>query len=143
VRLVLDTNVIVAAMRSPTGASARLLRLARANRVELLGTLATALEYMSVCSRSEHTVVAGLSDVEGLMFGKAVAALMTPVVVNFRWRPQLPDPQDEHVLEAALNGRADALITFNLRDFERARLRFGLEVATPGAILRRLETTNG
>jgi|CXWL01.1.fsa_nt_gi predicted nucleic acid-binding protein len=142
-RLVLDTNVLVAAMRSPGGASAGLLRAARAKRVELFGTLALALEYMDVCGRVEQARAAGLSPEEGVAFGKAAAALLTPVVVNFRWRPQLPDPKDEHVFEAAVNGRVDCLVTFNLSDFQSAAPRFGLELALPGAILRRMEAARG
>ena len=59
--------------------------------------------------------------------------------MRFRWRPQLADPGDEMVLEAAVGGRADALVTHNVRDFATAARRFGLEVARPGELVRRIE----
>jgi hypothetical protein len=56
----------------------------------------------------------------------------------FQWRPQLRDPADEMVLEAAVNGHAQALVSFNLRDFGDAPARFGLALAAPGPFLRSL-----
>lgn len=63
-----------------------------------------------------------------------------PVQVFYRWRPQLRDPGDELVLEAAINGRAAAIVTFNERDLREARTRFDIEVLRPGEVLRRLES---
>ena len=58
--------------------------------------------------------------------------------VHTRWRPQLRDADDELVLEAAINGRADALVTYNVRDFREAALRFGLRIARPAGLLKEL-----
>jgi predicted nucleic acid-binding protein len=69
-----------------------------------------------------------------------LAALCEPVEIHFRWRPQLADAADEMVLEAAVNGRADALVTFNLRHLAEAAERFGLAVANPALIVRRLRS---
>jgi predicted nucleic acid-binding protein len=60
-----------------------------------------------------------------------------PVETHFLWRPQLRDPNDEMVLEAAVNGRADALVTFNLRDFGTAPARFGVEALLPREAIAR------
>ena len=65
----------------------------------------------------------------------ALAALIEPVEVRFLWRPQLRDAGDELVLEAAVNGRADALVTHNVRDFADAAPRFGLRVARPAELV--------
>src|SRR5277367_4217716 len=119
-RVVLDTDVIVAAMRSPTGASAAILNEARQGKVSLLANVSLALEYEAVCSEAEHLLAGGLNASEGAIFVDAVLALVEPVKTHFLWRPQLRDPGDERVLEAAVNGRADALVTFNLRDFGAA-----------------------
>jgi predicted nucleic acid-binding protein len=62
-----------------------------------------------------------------------------PVEVRFAWRPQLPDPDDEMVLDAAVNGRADALVTHNLADFASAASRFGLVLLTPSELLQRMK----
>lgn len=60
--------------------------------------------------------------------------------MSFQWRPQLADANDEMVLEAAVNGRADALITHNVRDFARGAERFGLRVLRPGDYLKELRS---
>ncbi|HAE48066.1 MAG: hypothetical protein CMO30_20695 [Tistrella sp.] len=69
----------------------------------------------------------------------AVAAIVEPVRLACLWRPTLRDPDDDMVLEAAVNGGANAIVTFNLRDFGQEASRFGIEVLLPGAALRRLE----
>ena len=61
----------------------------------------------------------------------------SPVQTRFLWRPQLSDPADEMVLESAINGYADALITFNRRDFGEAPGRFGIALLSPRQALRR------
>ena len=137
-RLVLDTDVVVAAMRSPAGASAAILRAARRGRTTLLVSVALALEYEAVCREAEHRLAAGLSDWEVEVFVTAVIALAEPVKTHFLWRPQLRDPNDEMVLEAAVNGRAELLVTFNLRDFGRVPSQFGVEALLPKEALGRI-----
>jgi putative PIN family toxin of toxin-antitoxin system len=131
VRVVLDTDVVVAAMRSPRGASAAILRAARRGRVTLLASVPLALEYEAVATRAEHRVAAGLTEREVMFFLTAVVALAEPVTTHFLWRPQLRDSADEMVLEAAANGGADALVTFNARHFGRVPAQFGVEVLLP------------
>lgn len=77
------------------------------------------------------------ASVEGFL--DALASAMDGVDVNFRWRPQLTDPKDELVLEAAVNGAAEALVTHNVRDFQVAAPRFGLRVLLPRELLKELE----
>ena len=137
-RLVLDTNAAVTALRSPTGASAALLVAARQGRVTLLANVARAVEYEATCLRAEHVLAAGLSRQEVEVFLDAVIAMVEPVETHFLWRPQLHDPADELVLEAAVNGQAQAIVTFNQRDFGAAPGRFGIEVLTPAAALQRI-----
>ncbi len=139
-RCVLDTNVVVAAMRSPAGASAALLRAARGGDPRLLANVALALEYEAICSLQEHRRAASLDEGQVEIFLTAVIAMAEPVESHFLWRPQLRDPADEFVLEAAVNGQADAIVTFNVRDFGVAPARFGVEVWKPIEALRRLET---
>ena len=136
--LVLDTDVIVSAMRSPTGASAELLRRVRQKKISMGVSVALALEYEAVCLRTEHVQAAGLVQTDALIFVAAVVALAVPIAVHYRWRPQLRDPSDEMVLEAAVNSKADALLTFNMRHFQPAARSFGLQVQRPGEFLRSL-----
>lgn len=134
----MDTNVVVAAMRSPTGASAALLLAARRREITLVANVALALEYEAICSRAEHMVAAGLSPAQVSIFLDAVVAMVDPVETHFLWRPLLRDPADELVLEAAVNGQAAAIVTFNLKDFGSAPLRFGVEVFPPITALKRI-----
>jgi len=140
VRIVADTDVIVAAMRSPNGASAEILRKARQGRVTLLVSIPLAIEYEATCSEAKHQLAAGLSEREVEIFLNAVMAMAEPVRTYFLWRPQLRDPGDEMVLEAAVNGQADALVTFNVRDFGTVPARFGIEMMIPREVIGRMRT---
>ncbi|MFZ4604430.1 MAG: putative toxin-antitoxin system toxin component, PIN family [Caulobacterales bacterium] len=137
-RVVLDTNIIVKAFRAPRGDSAALLRAVRAGQVVLLATPPLFLEYEQVVLRPEHLAAAGATEAEAGLFLDAIASLLKPVTVHFLWRPQLSDPEDEMVFEAAINGGADAIVTFERRTFEQAGRRFGIEIETPGLVLARI-----
>jgi len=132
----MDTDTIVAAMRSPSGASAALLRMARGGQVTPAATVPLCLEYEGVCSRAEHVAAAGFSAAELAVFLDAVVGLVEPTDAWFLWRPQLRDPGDELLLEAAVNAGAAAIVTFNRRDFRSAADRFGLDILLPAEALR-------
>lgn len=134
----MDTDTIVAAMRSPAGASAALLRAARAGRITLTATVPLCLEYEGVCSRPEHMAAAGFDAADLTVFLDAVVDLVEPVNAWFLWRPQLRDAGDELVLEAAVNAGAAAIATFNRRDFRPAADRFGLDILLPAEAIRRV-----
>jgi len=140
VRCVLDTNVIVAAMRSPTGASAALLMAARHSTLTMLVSVALALEYEAICRLADHRLAAGLNLEEVDLFVDAVLAMAEPVEIHFLWRPQLRDAADELVLEAAVNGGAASIVTFNRRDFGAVPARFGIDLLTPAEAIRRVRT---
>jgi predicted nucleic acid-binding protein len=125
-------------MRSPSGASAEIIRLARRGRVTLMVSVALALEYEAVCSRIEHQVAAELSEKEVNVFVDTIISLAEPVTMHFLWRPQLRDPCDEMVLEAAINGEVDALVTFNAKDFGDVPGHFGLELLLPRDVIMRM-----
>lgn len=130
---------MVAAMRSPKGASAAIVRAALEGVAQLLMSVPLAMEYEAVCGRLEHRLAAGLTEREVEIFVDGVLAMAEPVETHFMWRPQLRDPSDEMVLEAAVNGRADALVTFNRRDFGAAPSQFGVEVLLPREALARIK----
>ena len=137
-RLVLDTDVVVAAMRSPAGASAAILRSIRQGQAKLLLSVPLAVEYEAVCQKAEQRVAAGLSESEVDIFVTAVIAMAEPVEMHFLWRPQLRDPNDEMVLEVAVPGEADALVTFNVRDYGNVPSRFGVDLLLPRAAIGRI-----
>jgi predicted nucleic acid-binding protein len=106
----------------------------------LLLSVALALEYEAICFRAEHRVASGLSEQEVDIFLTGVIAMAEPVATHFLWRPQLRDASDEMVLETAVNGRADALVTFNMRDFGTAPARFGIEVLLPREAIMKVKS---
>jgi len=132
---VLDTNVLVAAVRSPSGASAELLRRVLQGRVSVVCSVPLFLEYEDVLSRPEHLATAGvkLREVQNLL--DVLAGVIEPVTIQFLWRPQLRDPKDDLVLELAVNGLGlgppVTLITFNQRDFLPQATTFGIPVIGP------------
>ena len=138
-RLVIDTATMVAAVRSDQGASRRLLVAGLERRLTLLVSTPLLIEYEAVMARKEHLAASGLSEAEVGQLLDAVAAVATPVRLAFQWRPMLRDPDDDMVLETAVNGRADAIVTFNRRDSLPQAERFGTPVLKPGEALRRLE----
>jgi putative PIN family toxin of toxin-antitoxin system len=139
VRIVIDTDVVAAAMRSPRGASAELLRRIDGGKAVMLLTVALALEYEAICTLAEHRLASGLSASDAALYVDGLIALGEPVRAFFRWRPQLRDPGDELVLEAAVNGQADAIVTFNESHLREARKSFGIEVIRPAEALRRIK----
>jgi len=135
-RVVLDTNVLAAAFRSRNGASFALLRMVASREIVPLVTTALFLEYEAVLKRDEQMAAHGFSPTDIDAAVAEFAALAEAVDVHFRWRPQLTDPKDELVLEAAVNGRADALVTHNVRDFDAVNRRFGLRILRPAELLK-------
>ena len=125
-------------MRSPAGASAAILRSIRQGKATLLLSVPLAVEYEAVCQKAEQRVAAGLSESEVDIFVTAVIAMAEPVEMHFLWRPQLRDPNDEMVLEVAVNGKADALVTFNVRDYGNVPSRFGVDLLLPRAAIGRI-----
>jgi predicted nucleic acid-binding protein len=67
-----------------------------------------------------------------------LAAICVPVAFDFRWRPAAADADDDFVLETAINGNADVIASFNVRDMSRAAARFGIAVEPPASVLRRM-----
>ena len=135
----MDTDVVVAAMRSPGGASAALLVAMRFGRAQPLLTTALMLEYEAICSLPEHRLASGLDTETVGQFLDAIAFFAEPVEIHYQWRPMLNDPGDELVLEAAVNGRAQAIVTFNRRDYPEVPRTFGIEILLPAEALKRLQ----
>lgn len=137
--MILDTDVIVAAIRSNTGASAEIVRRVLQGDLLIEVSVAMVLEYEAVSTRREHLRAGDLSAAEALIVIDALAAVALPIDIHFRWRPQLRDVDDEMVLEAAINAKDRTIVTFNTRDFAMAADRFGVTLATPAQFLETLK----
>ncbi|WP_298326648.1 putative toxin-antitoxin system toxin component, PIN family [Asticcacaulis sp.] len=100
----MDTNVLVAAVRSRNGAANALLSAATTRRYRMLVSVPLFLEYEAVLTRPEHLVAAQVTEQDMLGFLDYLADIVEPVHINYLWRPSLNDPADEMVLETAING---------------------------------------
>lgn len=137
-KCVLDTDVIVASLRSKQGASREIVRRVAAGEIVALASVAMLIEYEAVLKRLEHLNAANLTEAQVDAFIDAIANLMVPVAPYFLWRPQLRDPNDEMILETAVNGQADTIVTFNIRHYGAVARRFGITVQKPSEFLGRL-----
>lgn len=129
-KLVIDTNILVAATRNRQGPSFALMQIIRLQQVTMCCSPALFLEYEDVLKRPSQLAASGLlaSDIDAIL--NELAGIIEPVTTHYQWRPQLRDPADEMVLEAAANAQAHAIVTYNLRDFGPAKL-FGIPVLNP------------
>jgi putative PIN family toxin of toxin-antitoxin system len=134
-RVALDTNVLVAALRSDRGASRQLLLGALERSYQLVASVPLMIEYEAVLSRAEHVLASGLSAEEVQALLDAVAMVADPVRLAYLWRPLLTDTEDDMVLETAIKGRAEILVTLNLRHFEAAKGMFDVAILSPADAL--------
>jgi putative PIN family toxin of toxin-antitoxin system len=132
---VLDTNVLVAAICSPKGASAEILRRVLPGQVKVLCSVPLFMEYESVLLRPEHLAAAGAQAPEVINVLDVLAGVVVRVEIQFLWRPQLKDPNGDLVLELAVNGQGlgdvVSIVTSNQKDFLPQARQFGVDVITP------------
>lgn len=135
-RVVLDTNVVVTALRSRRGSSATLLVQIGTGRFEHCLSVALLFEYESALKAPASGITLPHEAIDDVL--DYVAATGHLQEIFFLWRPMLPDPGDDHVLEIAVAGRCEAIVTYNRRDFRGAE-RFGIRIVTPPEFLLELE----
>jgi putative PIN family toxin of toxin-antitoxin system len=136
VRLVLDTSVLVAAFRSQYGASRSLIEAFDDGQIVMLISQPLFTEYETVLKRPEQMAAhrASLIEIDEFLFDLADRAAQ--VSFHYRIGPQLRDTNDNMVLETAINGTADAIVTHNVRDFLPESDRFNMPIWTPGHTIR-------
>jgi len=134
-RVVLDTNVLVAAVRSRRGASFALLSRVGTQAFEIALSVPLVLEYEEALLRQLGKTDLGKSDVEAII--DYLCSVGTHHEIFYLWRPLLPDPEDDMLLELAVAARCEAIVTFNKRDFDGSD-RFGIRVLAPAELLREI-----
>ena len=131
-RVAIDTNVLVAALRSRRGASFRLVQKLGSPRFQPVISPPLCLEYEDVLSRPG--LLPGYTPEDIGDFLDYFLSECVECRIHFLWRPYLPDPKDDLVLEVALAGRATFIITHNLRHFPGVDA-FGIRAVTPDDFL--------
>ncbi|MGH9802138.1 MAG: putative toxin-antitoxin system toxin component, PIN family, partial [Blastocatellia bacterium] len=134
-QIVLDTNVLVSGLRSQRGASYKLLQMLNDQRWQINLSTALLLEYEDVLKRPG--MVPGLSFAAIDTFLDGICAIANRHSIFYLWRPMASDPNDDFLLELAVQASADFLITYNKRDLRAASL-FGIELATAKEFLQQV-----
>ncbi len=137
-QVILDTNVLIAALRSRGGASFELLRLIGDERWRLHLSTALLLEYEEVARREAQHFWLETERIEDLL--DFLCANGQEHAISFHWRPFLADPDDDFLVELAVAANASYIVTHNLRDFAGVET-FGIEAITPAQMLVKLEET--
>lgn len=133
-KIVVDTNVLLSALRSKRGASFWLLRwlLQQEQRISMVST-PLVIEYEDVLTRPDHMAMYPQFNKQDILgFIDDICSISWHQKIYYLWRPYLPDPKDDMVLETAFNGQADYIITHNVRDFRQVKESFPIQPITPG-----------
>ena len=139
IQIVIDTNVLIAALQSNRGASFRLLSLVGASeKFEINVSVPLILEYEEVAKRLRGKSNQTLRTIDDII--DYLCSVANQREIYFLWRPFLKDPQDDMVLELAVEAQSRFIVTFNLKDFEGVE-KFGLRAVTPHQFLKRLGET--
>ena len=130
--IVLDTNVLVAGLRSHKGASHNILARLPDNEFRVLLSVPLLIEYEAVLKRPEQLSATGLEAADIDVVLDMIAASAKAVRLHYLWRPMFRDPSDDMVGELAVAGSANMLVTLNIRDFGPLTRSFGIPVLSPG-----------
>jgi putative PIN family toxin of toxin-antitoxin system len=134
-QIVLDTNVVVSGLRSRRGSAFQLLTLVGTQSFTIHLSVPLVLEYREVLSREASNLYVDATDIEALIEFHCSVAIKHKIF--FLWRPYLPDPKDDMVLELAVAAGCDSVVTYNTRDFVGVD-KFGIKVIKPAEFLKEI-----
>jgi len=132
-RIVIDTNVVVSALRSQRGASYRLLMEIGSNKFDINISVPLILEYESAVKRLIGKIKPKISDIDDIL--DYICSVAKRWKIFYLWRPYLKDSKDDMVLELAVTAKSDFIVTYNKNDFQNVK-PFGLEAVTPKEFLK-------
>ena len=134
-RVVLDTNVIVSALRSRKGASFKVVSQIGKSLFQLSVSVPLVLEYESAAKRVSKLVGLTYSDIDDIV--DYICKVAEHREIYYLWRPFLKDPKDDMVLEVAVESESEFIVTHNIRDFVGIE-QFGLQAITPKQLLEKI-----
>lgn len=129
----IDTNVLVAALRSRRGAAFKLLTLVGRGHFDFALSVPLVLEYEAAAKRRARVTALSAGDIDDIL--DYLCTVGDRRSIFFLWRPFLKDPRDDMVLELAVEAECEYIVTYNQRDFARAD-RFGVRIVTPREFLQ-------
>jgi len=132
-KIVIDTNVIVSALKSRNGFSFKLLSIIDDDRLHISISVPLILEYEDAVKREKSKIGLSHEDINTIL--DYVCYIGKKSDIYYLWRPYLKDPKDDMILELAVESESDFIITFNKKDFEGTN-RFGIKVLTPKEFFR-------
>jgi putative PIN family toxin of toxin-antitoxin system len=134
-QVVIDTNVLISALRSRRGPSFKVLSLIGKGKFDINLSVPLVLEYEAVAKQSRWSDKPAWSHVSNIL--DYLCAMGRWQQIHFLWRPRARDPKDDMVLEVAVAGQCDGIVTYNKKDFAEAK-SFGLELLTPKEFLKKI-----
>ncbi|MDA8137735.1 MAG: putative toxin-antitoxin system toxin component, PIN family [Desulfobacteraceae bacterium] len=135
-KIVLDTNILVTALKSRRGASFKLISMIPDKRFSIVISVALILEYEAVLRRGKLPKSITLSDINDLVDYLCFVGIRQEIF--YLWRPFLPDPSDDHILELAVAAQCDAIVTYNKKDFRGVEKRFGIRMLDSKEFLQKI-----
>ncbi len=136
INLILDTNVLYAGLYSSNGASFQILKLIEKGRINIYLSTALLFEYEDVLKRNKQILKLTDGDIEKIL--NNICKLSDHQKIYFLWRPYLPDPKDDLVLELAVASETKTILTYNIKDFKELN-KFGVRAITPKILLEEIQ----
>ena len=134
--IVIDTNVLVAALRSNRGASFKLLCIVGQNKFNMNISVPLLIEYEDATKRLIGKIALKEKYIDHIL--NYICSVSTHRKIFFLWRPFLKDSKDDLVLELAVSSKCYSIITYNKKDFSRVQKHFGIQILTPKEFLKKI-----
>ena len=131
----IDTNVMVAALKSKRGASYKLLSIIDEDKIQISISVPLIIEYEYALKRTDLNILLTESEIDDIL--DYICQIADKREIFYLWRPYLKDPKDDMVLELAVESESDYIITYNQKDFKEVS-KFGIKTLTPKAFLRKI-----
>ena len=133
-RIILDTNVLYSGLYSADGASYQILRAIDRGQIRIALSPTLLFEYEEILYRNQAALGLSCQQINTILDNLCAVGDHQPIY--FLWRPFLPDPKDDHVLEVAIASRTRIIVTHNLKDFKEIEKAFGIRPMTPKEFLK-------